>query len=109
MRHSPFEVSFNDAFCGPITYEATFKGEVVDSKTLLPVAYDSSINTFTIYSEDFALIGTHTITVSAKLTNYPVIVTFEPLSTQIQIIDPCPTVNLGLQPSPFIDATYMLA
>ena len=109
MRRSQDEFNFYDGFCGPITYEATFKGEVVNSKTLLPVAYDSSINTFTIYSEDFALIGTHTITVSAKLTNYPVIVTFEPLSTQIQIIDPCPTVNLGLQPSPFIDVTYVLA
>ena len=24
------------------------------------------------------------------------------------LVDPCPTVNLGLQPSPFFDATYVL-
>ena len=92
MNHNPYSVMtipIIHTLCGPITYEATFKGEVVDSKTLLPVAYDSSINTFTIYSEDFALIGTHTITISAKLSTYPFIVTLTPLSTQIQIIDPC--------------------
>ena len=92
MSHSPYLVTTTPivhTLCGSVTYAATFKGAVADLTTLPPVAYNASINTFKIYSEDLALIGTHTVTVSAKLTTYPVIVTAAPISTQIQIIDPC--------------------
>ena len=30
------------------------------------------------------------------------------INFDLKLVDPCPTVNLGLQPSPFIDATYVL-
>jgi len=82
---------------------ATFRGSVADSTTLPPVAYDSSTNTFQIYSEDLSLIGTHTIKVSAKLTTYPVIIVASPLSTQIKIIDPCidpQTISAPVQTNP---------
>ena len=29
-------------------------------------------------------------------------------TTNLVLVDPCPTVNLGLQPSPFSDANYVL-
>ena len=84
VSHSSYSVWTAPIFhtlCGSITYTATFKGGIVDSKTLLPVIYDANTNTFKIYSEDLSLIGTHTVTVSAKLTTYPVIVTAAPIST----------------------------
>ena len=77
VSHSPFSVTttpIDHTFCGTITYTATFRGTVADSTTLPPVAYNSSINTFKMYSEDLKLIGTHMVTVSAKLTTYPDIV-----------------------------------
>ena len=92
MSHSPYIVTTTPivhTLCGSITYAATFMGVIADSTTLPPVAYDSSTNTFKIYSEDLFLIGTHTLSVSAKLATYPVIVSAAAVSTQIQIIDPC--------------------
>ena len=92
VSHSPYSVTTTPIFhtlCGSVTYAATFKGAVAGLTTLPPVAYDTSFNTFKIYSEDLGLIGMHTVTVSAKLTTYPVIFTAAPLSTQIEIIDPC--------------------
>ena len=68
VSHSPYSVTTTPivhTLCGSVTYAATFKGAVADSTTLPPVAYDASINTFKMYSEDLALIGTHTVTVSA--------------------------------------------
>ena len=44
--------------------------------------------TFGIYSEDFALIGMRTVTVSASLADYPTIIS-GPESVQIEIVDPC--------------------
>ena len=92
VSHSPFSVTTTPivhTLCGSITYAATFKGTVADSTTLPPVSYDANTNIFQIYSEDLSLIGTHTVTVSAILTTYPIIVTSAPVSTQIQVVDPC--------------------
>ena len=90
LSHSPYTVTTTPiahTLCGAISYSATFRGAIADSTTLPPVAYNN--NSFQIYSEDFTLIGMQTITVSAKLTSYPVIVTAVPQSAQIQIIAPC--------------------
>lgn len=53
------------------------------------MAYYSQNRTFAIYSEDTALIGMTTVTVSAFLTDYPMIVSAVPETAQIEIIDPC--------------------
>ena len=90
LSHSPYTITTTPivhTLCGDISYSATFRGAIADSTTLPPVAYNN--NSFQIYSEDFTLIGMQTITVSAKLTSYPVIVTAVPQSAQIQIIAPC--------------------
>ena len=56
--------------CGTISYTATFEGSSVDTTTISSrnVVYNSNIRTIGIYSENFALIGTRTVTVSADLT-----------------------------------------
>ena len=72
-----------------ITYTATFEGAIVESKTFSPVTYDQSYRMFLIFSEDVFLIGTRTLTVSAKLTSYPIIATAAPMTTQIEITDLC--------------------
>ena len=77
--HTPYLVTTTPivhTLCGSITYAATFRGKVADFTTLPPVAYDLGINnTFKIYSENLTLIGMNEVTVSAKLTKYPFIIT----------------------------------
>ena len=53
------------------------------------MSYDGATNTFSIYSEDYALLGVREITVEAHLTDYSSIMTAVPLTTQITVIDPC--------------------
>ena len=53
------------------------------------MAYDTASRTFTIYSEDVSLAGTRSITVEASLMNYSIIRTTAPVTTTIEIIDPC--------------------
>ena len=53
------------------------------------MAYDSDQRTFSIYSEDLALLGNRTITIEAFLVDYDVIVKSGTLQTDIEIIDPC--------------------
>ena len=93
MNHDSYTVTttplVGHKLCGPITYTATFEGAIVDVKTIPPVGYDSDLRTFFMYSEDISLIGTRKVTVSAKLTNYSIIVTAAPESMQIEIIDSC--------------------
>ena len=93
MSHSPYTVTttpiVGHTLCGMITYTATFEGAIVESKTFSPVTYDQSYRMFLIFSEDVFLIGTRTLTVSAKLTSYPIIATAAPMTTQIEITDLC--------------------
>ena len=93
--HDPFDIvtlPFQHDLCGGLTYTATFNGSPIDTttKAATGMAYDTATQTFDIYSEDFALLGTRTITVAASLTTYPVTVTATPdASTTIEIINPC--------------------
>ena len=32
----------------------------------------------------------------------------ESFTIDLELIDPCPTIDLGLKPSPFVDAIYVL-
>ena len=76
--------------CGGLTYTATFEGVAIDPITKPPMSYDTLSKRFSIYSEDFSLLGDRTITVRAFLTEYPVTETaFPNQSTTIEIIDPC--------------------
>ena len=55
-----------------------------------PLQYDTSTRTFTLYSEDFSLIGTHVYTLQAHLTSYITTATAIKAETStITIIDPC--------------------
>ena len=78
--------------CGTISYTATFEGSSVDTTTITSrnVVYNSNTRTFGIYSENFALIGTKTVTVFAYFTDYPQI-TAGPTSTTMTIVNPCLT------------------
>ena len=78
--------------CGGLTYTAIFNGSLISTttKTTLGMAYDTSLLTFDIYSENFALLGDRTFSVTAYLTNYPVTVSSKPDASQtIKIINPC--------------------
>ena len=80
--------------CGGLTYEATLNNLAVDSTTK-PLTYESASRAFYYYSEDHDLIGPHTFTVQAHLTNYPVIATPEKAKSGIlNVGDPCPEPNL---------------
>ena len=65
-------------FCGDLTYTATYEGAVADVSSVPNMAYYSQNRTFGIYSEDLSLIGMTEATVSAFLTDYPVIVSAAP-------------------------------
>ena len=71
--HSPFELvttTDSQALCGSITYTATFDGVPVSLETV-PMSYDSESLKFMVFSDQSDHIGTHTITLSASLVNYP--------------------------------------
>ena len=67
------------------------------------MTFDDAVNTFEIYSEDYALLGLRDITVEAQLTNYAPITTLAPEFTEILLIDPCIdylTLSVPLQTPP---------
>lgn len=67
-----------------------FNGQVIDTSTKPPMAYNTLTLTFIAYSENFALLGDRTITVASFLTNYPITKSAKPdASTIIELIDPC--------------------
>lgn len=85
FSHTPFQVTtlpVQHSLCGGLTYEATFETAPINTVSTL-VTFDSATNTFSLYSEDYALLGLRDITVGAYLTNYPSIVTAAPEATQI--------------------------
>ena len=78
--HDPFTIvtsSFPNTLCGSLSYSATFDTTTIDTESTGPITYDSDLLTFVLYSEDVNLIGSHTITLSAFLTDYPEIVSGE--------------------------------
>ena len=62
------------------------------------MVYHQSNQTFGMYSQDFGLLGTTTLTMSGYLTDYPMITTVDGVapqtninqSVEIEITDPCP-------------------
>ena len=93
FTHLPFifvTSPYEHDLCGGMTYTATFNSAAIDTTTKPPMAYDQSINTFEIYSEDFSLLGDRNITVASFLTQYPVTKSLTPdASTTIEILNPC--------------------
>ena len=85
-------------FCGTISYSATYEGVVADEYSMPNMVYHQTNQTFGIYSTDFGLLGTTTLTMSGYLTDYPMITTVDGeapqtninQSVQIEITDPCP-------------------
>ena len=61
-------------YCGLFSYTATYEGVVADELSMPNMVYHQSNRTFGIYSEDFSLIGMTEVTLSASLTDYPMIV-----------------------------------
>ena len=79
FSHNPFIIStlpIDHTLCGDITYTSTFMTAAISD--LDPVAdpindavgYDPTSNTYTVYSEDFNLLGIHPYTLTATLTQY---------------------------------------
>ena len=95
FSHPPFQIITpkNNAvkpLCGELAYEATFDGTTIDT-TSSPMSYtaDSDLEgNFTIYSEDFSLIGNKKITVQAYLASY-LSIKSDMQEMTIEIIDPC--------------------
>ena len=86
--------------CGGLTYEATFMNIAVNTGTV-PMKYDTAIRTYSIYSEDFSLIGSHTFTLEAHLTNYPVTATpVKAVTANLEIGDPCGDPDSVVAPTP---------
>ena len=95
ITHSAWSYSttpITHSLCGTIEYTATFEGSSVDTTTMdgENVIYNLSTRTFGIYSENFALIGTKTVTVTGYFADYPQI-TAGPTSTTMTIVNPCLT------------------
>ena len=67
------------------------------------MSYDSVTRTFSFYSEDYDLIGSHQFTLEAHLTEYPVTATSEKaVQSTIDITNPCldpETLEVSNQPS----------
>ena len=89
--HIPFTLSpdpIATSLCGPLTYTATFNGFEINESSV-PLRYDSTMNQFGIFSNDFNMLGDHVYTLKASLEQYPDIESTE-VSGLIQIQDPCP-------------------
>ena len=84
-----------------------FDGVVIDANST-PLAYDTISRTFSIYSEDLALVGPHMIQVEGYFRNWEDVRTVEPhLKTTIEILDPCSrpasiTVPSLTNPQPYL-------
>ena len=53
------------------------------------MAYDAGLSAFSIFSEDYSLLGLRGIALSAFLTNYQTAATTVTLYSDILVIDPC--------------------
>ena len=91
--HAPFEVQtwpIQHTLCGEFAYEAYFMDEYVTDETE-PLRYDSSTLTFSLYSEDFDMIGEHLLEFQAWFEDYPSTEDEIPaIITYLSFDDPCP-------------------
>ena len=60
---------YGHSLCGDVTSTASFDGQLL-SDASLPMAYDQSSLTFSIYSEDEGLVGLKTIIIDSHLADY---------------------------------------
>ena len=60
----------SDTLCGAINYELLFDSTIID-QTSIPISYDAQARTLKIYSEDSALVGLHSLMLSAYFADYP--------------------------------------
>lgn len=92
FTHDPFTVStqpFDHELCGEVRYKVYFEGRLL-SKTSAPLSYDTLTRQFEIYSEDWNLIGFHSIEVEGYFVDHPAMTTVAPkLATTIEIEHPC--------------------
>ena len=93
FAHSSFTVitnPFAHSLCGDLAYTTTFVGATTDL-TSDPMTYDTTTRTFSLYSEDFNLLGMQPITVQAyfEMPDYQSVNSGAPVQTEIEIKDPC--------------------
>ena len=62
--------NLQESQCGALSYIATFQGEVIDLDSSIMI-YDSENHEFSVFTDDRELIGAHSFTVKAYLTDYP--------------------------------------
>ena len=92
FTHTAFEIvttPISHTLCGDLTYVATFESITINTTTKPPMEYDTATRIFTIYSEDFILVGTRSISVEAYLNDYSQETRAAPVTTTIEIINPC--------------------
>ena len=89
--HIAFTITASTAvqsICGDLSYTSTFDSAPISDLTQ-PVSYSSDSRSFSVYSEDFSLVGTHSISLRAHLSDYAAVVTTSTETTTIEVIDPC--------------------
>jgi hypothetical protein len=63
--HDPFTIVTQPnahSLCGNVSYDVTFNGAVIEASSE-PMAHDDASRTFSIYTEDYNLLGLNDITV----------------------------------------------
>ena len=95
--HDPVTVEtvpISHSLCGEISYTSTFMTSPINGidpmadLTQDAVGYDPSTRTFTVYSEDFDLLGLQELTIQAYLVKYTQVVS-DISTTMIEFVDPC--------------------
>ena len=88
FTHDEFTVTtlpFDHTLCGDVNYKVYFDATELSTSSE-PIAYDTILRQFEIYSEDLDIIGMHYITVKAFFVDYPLMTSQMPdLETQIEI------------------------
>ena len=75
ITHDPFTIDLTDSddntLCGGLSYEALIDGEIIsDSDVVSNIAYDASSRQFKVFSEDSDFIGSKTLLIQSKLTDF---------------------------------------
>ena len=100
------------SLCGPLTYSATFDGDII-GPTSSPMSYDASTRTFSIFSDNELLAGDHEIAVWMHLELYPTNMSeldHNTAKVSVTYIDPCSLIDLTLNSNNniFSDKIYSL-
>ena len=102
FTHDPYTVTtspFAHSLCGNIHYNAYLEGQLLTASSS-PMSYDTLNREFEIYSQNFNLIGYHTLEIQAYFEDYPVMTSVLPNEeTEIFMEDPCKR-PFGLQALP---------